>query len=71
MRGKLLRIGNGHDIYVCERPLQGLFKVNVNHDLEMPLTYLMARSSFVTYAFEWENDKMPFHGETLQNWANK
>ena len=32
-----------------------LYKVCINHDPGMTLTYLMARSTKVAYAFEWED----------------
>ena len=30
-----------------------LYKVYINHDLEMTLAYFKARSTYVAHAFEW------------------
>ena len=30
-----------------------LYKVYINHDAEMTLTYFTARSNYVAHAFEW------------------
>ena len=36
-----------------KRQGEELFKVYVNRDLEMTLTYIMARPTKVAHAFEW------------------
>ena len=43
-----------------------LYKVYINHDSGMTLTYFTARSTYVTHAFEWEkNRKMSGNGRKL------
>ena len=46
-----------------------LYKVCINHDPGMTLTFFTARSTKVAHAFEWEkigkNRKMSFNGKNL------
>ena len=43
-----------------------LYKVYMNHDPGMTMTYFMARSTWVAHAFEWgKNRKMSFNGRKL------
>ena len=43
-----------------------LYKVYINHDLWMTLTFFTARSTQSAHAFEWEkNRKMSFNGKKL------
>ena len=42
------------------------YKVYINHDPGMTLTYFTARSTYVAHAFEWEkNRKMSCNGRKL------
>ena len=44
-----------------------LYKVYINCDPSMTLTYFMARSTWVAHAFEWGKIvKMSFEGRNLQ-----
>ena len=43
-----------------------LYKVYINHDPGMTLTYFTARSTYVAHAFEWEkNRKVACNGRQL------
>ena len=42
-----------------------LYKVYINCDLGLTLTYFMARSNLVTYAFLWEKVKTVDFSETI------
>ena len=49
-----------------------LYKVYINHDPGMTLTYFTARSSLVPHAFEWGKGlKYYLKGKTCRKWANK
>ena len=49
-----------------------LYKVYINHDPEMTLTYFMARSTKVPYAFKWDRLlKYDLKGKTCMNWRFK
>ena len=41
------------------------YQVYSNNDTELTLTYFMARSNFVPYAFVWEEDKTMDFSETI------
>ena len=47
-----------------------LYKVSINGDPRLTLTYFTTRSNWVTYTFEWgkllQNNSM---GENLQQWT--
>ena len=48
-----------------------LYKVCINHDPGMTLTYFTARSTWVTHAFEWGKLlKYDLKGKTCWKWAN-
>ena len=48
-----------------------LYKVCINHDPAMTLTYFTARSTLVANAFEWGKlSKCHLMGKTLWKWAN-
>ena len=48
-----------------------LYKVYINHDPGMTLTYFTARSTWVAHAFEWGKlSKCHLMGKTLWKWAN-
>ena len=48
-----------------------LYKVCINHDPGMTLTYFAARSTQVAHAFEWEKLlKYDYQGKTCRKWAN-
>ena len=54
-----------------EHQREELFKVNINHDLGMTLTYFTARSNIAAYAFEWGKFlKGHFKGKTNRKWVN-
>ena len=43
-----------------------LYKVYINHDPGMTLTFFTARSTYAAHAFEWKkNRKMSFNGKRL------
>ena len=47
------------------------YKVCINHDHVMTLTYFTARSTQVAYAFEWGKIVLlSFEGKTVRKWAN-
>ena len=44
-----------------------VYKIYINHDTGMTLTYFTARSTEIAHAFEWRKFfKMPFEGQNLQ-----
>ena len=48
-----------------------LYKVYINHDPGMTLTYFTARSTCVAHAFEWGKlSECHLRGNTLWKWAN-
>ena len=48
-----------------------LFKVYINHDTGMTLTYFTARSTQVAHAFEWGKlSNYHLKGKSLWKWAN-
>ena len=48
-----------------------LYKIYINHDPGMTLTYFTARSTLVAHAFEWGKfSKCHLMGKTLWKWAN-
>ena len=48
-----------------------LYKLYINHGPGMTLTYLMARSTYGTHAFEWGKlSKCHLKGKTLWKWVN-
>ena len=48
-----------------------LYKVYINHDPGMTLTYFTTRSTYVAHAFDWGKlSKCHLMGETLWKWAN-
>ena len=48
-----------------------LYKVYINHDPGMTLTYFTARSTLVAHAFEWGKlSKCHLTGKTLWKWPN-
>ena len=53
--------------------LQGkeLYKVYINHDPGMTLTYFTTRSTRLAHAFEWgKMSKCHLNGKTLWKWVN-
>ena len=49
-----------------------LYKVGINHDPVMTLTYFMARSKQVAYALEWGKLlKWDLKGKTCREWVNE
>ena len=48
-----------------------LYKININHDPGMTLTYFTARSTYFTHAFERGNlSKYHLKGKTCRKWAD-
>ena len=47
-----------------------VYKIYINHDPGMTLTYLTARSTLVAHAFEWGKLKCHFKGKTCSKLAN-
>ena len=48
-----------------------LYKVYINHDPGMTLTYFTARSTKVANAFEWGKLKMSFKVKVLQEMSSR
>ena len=61
----ILKLGIGHQA-------MELYKVRINHDPWMTLTYFKARSTKVAEAFEW-GKLLKYHlkGKTCRQWANR
>ena len=58
--GPLVKLGMKHQ-------REELYKVFINHDPRMTLTYFTARSTKVAHAFEWGKIvKMSFEGKKLE-----
>ena len=48
------------------------YKVYINHDPGMTMTYFTTRSTLVAHAFEWGKlSKCHLKGKTLWKWANR
>ena len=60
----ILKLGMKHQV-------EELYKVYINHDPGMTLTYFMSRSMYVAHAFEWGKlAKCHLKGKTYRKWAN-
>ena len=54
-----------------EHQREELFKVNINHDLGVTLTYFTASLNIAAHAFEWGKlSKCHFKEKTNRKWVN-